>query len=89
MPAENRKEIDSYLAESLNLPLGGKTWVAEDGKAGKLPSGHLTQLTRTSLGTVSHTFSHIQLTMLVEKLLLRASSCGILGQYCRALRDSS
>ena len=52
---EDTRVLDSYLGDSLQLPLSG---------------GSVDVVERTQLGSVSHTFSHIQLTLRVQLLLL-------------------
>ena len=48
--------MDMYLNDTLRLPIS---------------QGHLEVVERKQLGDVTHTFSHIQLTMRVERLLLK------------------
>jgi len=48
--------LDSYLGKSLQLPLAG---------------GELEVVERKQLGSVSHTFSHIQLTLRVQLLVIQ------------------
>ena len=61
--AESSKEddaqvLDSYLNNSLQLPLS---------------CGDVEVVERTQLGSVSHTFSHIQLTLRVQLLVLEVA----------------
>ena len=51
------EKLDAYLEQVLGFPLPG-------------PSGKI--LVRKQVGTVSHTFSHIQLTLRVELLVIEA-----------------
>ena len=50
------KLMDRYLHDTLGLPIS---------------QGHLEVVERQQLGDVTHTFSHIQLTLRVERLLLK------------------
>ena len=53
---DDTEKLDSYLEQILEFPLPG-------------PSGNV--LVRKRVGSVSHTFSHIQLTIRVQLLVLK------------------
>lgn len=57
--AERRDMLDGYLEEDLGVPLS---------------EGGLEIVDRRHLGEVTHTFSHIRLTLGVERLLLKVQS---------------
>ena len=64
---DDSNKIDAYLEQVLGFQLPG-------------PLGHIVE--RKRIGSVSHTFSHIQLTLRVQLLIFKVSMTSVNLIYC-------